>query len=35
MSRKILSLFAILFIISAIAAPVYADQTEFGPKNLK
>ncbi len=34
MSRKILSLFAILFIISAIAAPVYADQTVFGPEDL-
>ncbi len=35
MSRKILSLFAILFIISVIAVPVYADQTVFGPKDLK
>ena len=35
MSRKILSLFTILFIISAIAAPAYADQTIFGPKDLK
>ena len=34
MSKKIVSLFAILFIISAIAAPVYADQTVFGPKDL-
>jgi len=34
MSRKILSLFTILFIISAIAAPVYADQTVFGPEDL-
>jgi len=35
MSRKILSLFTILFILSAIAAPVYADQAVFGPKDLK
>ena len=35
MSRKIVSLFAILFIISAITAPVYADQTVFGPKDLR
>jgi len=35
MSRKILSLFTILFIISAVFAPVYADQTVFGPKDLK
>ena len=35
MSRKILSLFTIFFIISAIAAPVYADQTVFGTKDLK
>ena len=35
MYKKILSLFTILFIISAIAAPVYADQTVFGPKDLK
>jgi len=35
MFKKILSLFVILFIISAIAAPVYADQTVFGPKDLK
>ena len=34
MFKKILSLFAILFIISAIAAPVYADQTVFGPEDL-
>jgi len=34
MSTRILSLFAILFIISAIAAPVYADQTVFGPEDL-
>ena len=35
MSRKILSLFAILFFISAILPPVYADQTVFVPKDLK
>ena len=35
MSRKILSLFAILFIISAVFAPVYASQTVFGPRDLK
>lgn len=35
MPRKIVSLFTILFIVSAIAAPVYADQTVFGPKDLK
>ena len=35
MFKKILSLFAILFIISAITAPVYADQTVFGPRDLK
>ncbi len=35
MSRKILFRFTILFIISAIAAPVYANQTVFGPKDLK
>jgi len=35
MSRKIVSLFAILFIISVIAVPVYADQTVFGTKDLK
>jgi len=34
MYKKILSLFTILFIISAIAAPVYADQTVFGPEDL-
>ncbi|MBW2608362.1 MAG: hypothetical protein JRD05_12090 [Deltaproteobacteria bacterium] len=34
MFKKILSLFAILFIISAIAATVYADQTVFGPEDL-
>ncbi|MDY6792122.1 MAG: Ig-like domain-containing protein [Thermodesulfobacteriota bacterium] len=34
MYKKILSFFTILFIISAIAAPVYADQTVFGPEDL-
>jgi len=35
MFKKILSLFVVLFIISAIAGSVYADQTVFGPKDLK
>ncbi|MDY6792391.1 MAG: Ig-like domain-containing protein, partial [Thermodesulfobacteriota bacterium] len=35
MCKKILSLLVILFVISTVAVPVYADQTVFGPKDLK